>query len=112
MILLAQTGQGIAHAHLKAAVPAVNGSVPSGPSELDLTFSEGVDLKFTGLTITGPGKTAVATGAAILRAGSTTTLVVPIAAPPLRPGTYVVAWHALSTDGHKTSGTYTFAVGP
>lgn len=109
--LLCQTGPVLAHAHLKAAVPAVNGTVATAPPELDLTFSEGVELKFTGCRITGPDKAAVPTGTATLAPGGDTTLVVPVATP-LRPGSYTVAWHALSTDGHKTSGTYTFAVGP
>lgn len=109
--LLCQTAPGLAHAHLKAAVPAVNGTVPTGPTELELTFSEGIELKFTGVKITGPGKAAVPTGAATLGTTGDTTLVVPVA-PPLQPGSYTVAWHALSTDGHKTSGTYSFAVRP
>lgn len=110
--LLCQTGPGFAHAHLKAAVPVVDGTVPTGPVEIELTFSEGVDLRFTGLKITGPGKMAVPTGAAALGGGGDTTLVVPVSPPPLRPGAYTVSWHALSTDGHKTSGTYTFSVKP
>ena len=36
-------------------------------------------------------------------------LLVPLSAP-LTAGTYTVAWHALSSDGHKTTGTYSFIV--
>jgi methionine-rich copper-binding protein CopC len=28
----------------------------------------------------------------------------------LAAGTYQVSWHALSNDGHKTKGTYSFVV--
>jgi copper resistance protein C len=101
----------LAHAHLESATPAVNGTVAIAPSELDLTFSEGVNPKFTGAKVTGPGKAAVVTGAARLRAGGDTTLVVPISAP-LAAGTYKVDWHALATDGHKTTGSYSFTVKP
>lgn len=100
-----------AHAHLKSAIPAVDGTVATAPTELDLTFSEGLNLKFTGVKVTGPAKAAVATGAATIGAGDDTTLVVPVS-NTLAAGSYAVAWHALSTDGHKTSGRYTFTVKP
>ena len=110
VVALGLTGQAFAHAHLKSAVPAVDSTVTTAPTELDLTFTEGVNLKFTGVTVTGPDKAAVATGEATLKGGDTT-LTVPISGT-LAAGAYTVAWHALSTDGHKTNGTYTFAVKP
>jgi methionine-rich copper-binding protein CopC len=30
----------------------------------------------------------------------------------LAPGAYTVEWHALSADGHKTNGAFTFTVKP
>ena len=109
--LVAVSAPAFAHAHLTSATPAVNGIVATAPTELDLKFSEGLNLKFTGVKITGPAKAAVATGDAALSAGDDTTLVVPVSGT-LAPGSYAVAWHALSTDGHKTSGIYTFTVKP
>ena len=100
-----------AHAHLKSATPAMNGSVATAPSELDLTFSEGVNPKFTGVKVKGPDKAAVSTGEAALGQGGDTTLVVPVSAT-LPAGTYTVDWHALATDGHKTNGSYKFTVKP
>lgn len=109
--LLAASAPAFAHAHLKSAVPAIGGIVATPPAELHLTFSEGLNLKFTGVTVTGPAKGAIATGEAALGAGGDTTLVVPIP-DTLAAGSYTVAWHALSSDGHKTSGTYRFTVKP
>lgn len=100
-----------AHAHLKSATPATDATIATPPTELDLTFSEGVNPNFTGVTLRGPDKTAVATGPATLGAGRDTTLVVPVPAP-LAAGTYTVDWHALATDGHKTSGSYHFTIKP
>ena len=100
-----------AHAHLKSATPATDGTIATPPTQLDLTFSEGVNPKFTGVTLTGPDKAAVATGPATLGAGGDTTLVVPVPTP-LAAGTYMVDWHALATDGHKTTGSYRFTVKP
>ncbi|HEX4765537.1 MAG TPA: copper homeostasis periplasmic binding protein CopC [Lichenihabitans sp.] len=111
LCFIALTGQAFAHAHLKSATPPMGETVAAAPSELDLMFSEGLNLKFTGVKVTGPGKKAVATGDASLGAGGDTTLVVPVSAP-LSAGTYTVSWHALSTDGHKTSGSYKFTVKP
>lgn len=100
-----------AHAHLKAALPPINGTVATAPSELDLTFSEGLNLKFTDVKVTGPDRKTVPTGDASLGPGGDATLSVPVPGP-LAAGTYTVAWHALSTDGHKTSGAYTFTLKP
>ena len=104
-------GQAFAHAHLKSAVPADKETVAKTPATLQLKFSEGVDLGFTGVTVTGPGKAAVATGTGSHVAGDDATLSVPLSAT-LAPGRYTVNWHALATDGHKTSGSYSFTVKP
>ena len=79
------------------------------PSKLDLRFTEGLNLAFTGVSVEGPDSAAVATGQASLETGDDRTLVVPVE-KPLGPGKYTVSWHALSRDGHKTSGTYSFTV--
>ena len=105
------TSPAFAHAHLKAAVPAAGSTVAASPAELDLTFSEGLNLKFTGLKVTGPSKTSVPTGEAKLGAKDDTSLIVPLNGT-LEPGTYKVDWHALSSDGHKTSGSYSFTLKP
>jgi methionine-rich copper-binding protein CopC len=107
---LALTGQAWAHAHLTSATPAAGATVAAAPTELDLTFSEDVNLKFTGVKVTGPGKASVKTGEPMLMGGKTTVMV-PIAGT-LAAGVYTVAWHALAADGHKTSGTYSFTIKP
>lgn len=109
--LLSVSAPAFAHAHLKSATPPVNGTVATAPTELDLVFSEGLNLKFTGAKLAGADKKAVPTGDASLGTGGDTTLVVPVTAA-LDAGVYTVSWHALSTDGHKTTGTYKFTVKP
>lgn len=105
--IVALASPAFAHAHLKAAVPAA-GSKGATPSELDLTFTEALNLKFSGVKVSGPDKIPVSLGDAMLM-NKNTTLMVPVAGP-LLPGTYTVEWHALSDDGHKTNGSYTFTV--
>ena len=48
-----------AHAQLEKATPPVGGTV-SPPSEIRLEFSEGVELRFTKVTLSGPGGADVA----------------------------------------------------
>jgi copper resistance protein C len=105
---LALTGQALAHAHLLSSAPPANGTVATSPTELDLKFSEDLNLKFSGAGLTGPGNVVVPTGQPTLIGGDTT-LMVPISGT-LAPGDYAVAWHALSADGHKTNGSYRFTV--
>jgi copper resistance protein C len=54
--------QAFAHAQLEKATPAVGGTV-GGPSEIRLEFSEGVEPKFSKVSLSGPGG-AVPLGAA------------------------------------------------
>lgn len=96
-----------AHAHLVSVVPA-NGATVTAPASLVLTFSEGLVANFTGIVVTGPGGVA-AIAASSLDPQDDKVLDVTLTAP-LAAGSYSVAWHALSTDGHKTEGTYAFTV--
>lgn len=96
-----------AHAHLESATPADKATV-AAPSELDLNFSEDLNLKFTGIKVTGPAKAAVKTGEGMLM-NANKTLMVPVSGT-LAAGSYKVEWHALSADGHKTKGSYSFTV--
>ena len=108
-VVLGFSGQAFAHAHLKSSVPADNSSV-AAPSELDLTFSEELNIKFSGAKVTALDGKEVKLGDIMLMDGRKI-LMVPFAGT-LAPGVYKVDWHVLSTDGHKTNGTYTFTVTP
>ncbi len=99
-----------AHAHLIAESPAANAVVTS-PLTLVLRFSEGVQLAFTGIVLDAPDGKALAVGTGTLDPSSDTILTVPINGK-LAVGHYAVTWHALSTDGHKTTGSYGFTVKP
>ncbi|RRI06537.1 hypothetical protein EH240_04460 [Mesorhizobium tamadayense] len=100
-------GAASAHAKLVSATPAAGSMATPAPTELKLKFSEGVELKFTGVKVVGPKKDAVATGPATLDPKDNTLLIVPFKAA-LPDGKYTVDWHVLSTDGHKTKGSYSF----
>jgi len=97
-----------AHAHLQKSYPAADSVNSSAPTEIDITFSEGVNLKFTGATLTGPDGKAVPLGDGMLMGGDALWMA-PITGT-LGAGVYTVDWHALAADGHKTTGSFTFTV--
>jgi methionine-rich copper-binding protein CopC len=101
--------QAFAHAQLEKATPAVGGTVASA-NEIRLEFSEGVEPKFSKVSVTGPGG-AVPLGAAKTESGNQAVLIVPIA-KPLSAGEYKVHWQAVSVDTHHTQGTFEFTVKP
>ena len=81
-----------AHAQLEKATPPVGGTV-SPPTEIRLEFSEGVESKFSAITLTGGDGASVPLGAAKVEAGHNGVLVAAIGRA-LSPGVYTVHWRA------------------
>ncbi len=102
--------QASAHAHLAESVPSDKSTVESAPAAVKMTFTESLNLKFSGIKLIGPKKAAVKTGEASLT-DQDKGLTVPVS-DALAAGSYTVEWHVLSSDGHKTSGTFSFTVKP
>ena len=100
--------QAYAHARLISSTPAANGTV-APPSEIRLEFSEGVEPRFSGVTLSAAPGGAAELGVASVEAGYPDVLIVPIA-KPITPGVYTVHWHAVSADTHRTQGTFKFTV--
>jgi len=94
-----------AHARLDSASPAVGSTVSSSPGQVTLHFSEGLEPKFSGASVSGPSGARADSGSTA--SGST----IQIRVKNLGPGTYTVNWHALSVDTHKTQGSFSFHVG-
>ena len=97
-----------AHARLVGANPAAGATV-SAPTEIQLEFSEGVESRFSGLTLTAAGGAPAQLGPATIEAGHQNVLIVPVA-KLLSPGAYTLHWHAVSVDTHHTQGTFAFTV--
>ena len=98
-----------AHAQLEKANPPVGGTV-SSPSEIRIKFTEGLEAKFSGIALSGPGG-AAPLGAVRVDPADNSVLIVKIG-KPLAPGTYTVKWHAVSIDTHHTQGDFDFTVKP
>ncbi len=113
LAMLNLAGVAQAHPRLVSASPAPNATV-AAPARVELRFSEKLMPKFSGadLLMTGHGGKAhapmkVASAATVARDGRT--LVI---APRSRlgAGTYSIAWHVVSADTHRITGTHAFAV--
>ena len=100
-----------AHAQLQKAVPAVGGTVTASPTEIRLKFSEGVEPRFSGVTLATEAGVAQPTGKPTLDPADDSVLVAPVS-QALKPGVYTVTWHAVSVDTHKTQGSFNFTVAP
>ena len=98
----------LAHAFLEGAVPPVGGTVTGAPREIRLTFSEGVEPRFSGIELSAEDGRAIATEPARIDPSDNKELVLPL--PPLPPGHYHVHWHVVSVDTHRTEGDYNFEV--
>lgn len=110
---LGATTAAFAHAHLQSQLPAADSTVTSA-KELRLTFSEGVEEKFTKISITstGGGKTAVEAAPTVSTDPADKKILIVTPAAPLAAGQYKVEWHAVSVDTHKSAGSYSFTVSP
>jgi methionine-rich copper-binding protein CopC len=96
-----------AHAMLERAAPAAGAVLAKSPGTLTLQFSEALEPAFSGVVVTDDAGRSVTAGAP---SASGDKMTVPL--EPLKPGTYRVAWHAVSVDSHKTEGSYAFTVRP
>jgi methionine-rich copper-binding protein CopC len=98
-----------AHAFLKQASPAVGSTVPA-PTDVVITFTEGVEPAFSSIVVQDSKGDRVDTGDVHAASGDGLKLAVEL--KPLVPGAYTVIWHATSVDTHKTEGRFVFTVGP
>lgn len=97
-----------AHAELVTASPRVGSTVPAPPTEVRLSFSEGVEPHFSGIEVTGDDGRSVTAGR-VQAQGSEMRIAL---ARGLPPGRYRVTWHVVSVDTHRTQGSFTFEVRP
>jgi methionine-rich copper-binding protein CopC len=100
-----------AHALLKQATPAVGGTVATSPSEIRIKFSEGVEPRFSSIAVATAAGAPAPIGKPSVDPADASVLIAPVA-QPLKPGVYKVTWHVVSTDTHKTQGSFEFTVAP
>ncbi len=97
-----------AHAHLVSSLPAVGGTA-SPTDTIRLTFSEGIEIKFSKVEVKmddgmdmGPAKIAL---------DPADDKVVVVTLPqPLDAGVYKLHWQVVSVDTHRTQGDFSFTI--
>lgn len=100
-----------AHAHAGTSTPANDAVVKSMPANVTLTLTEGLEGAFSSMTLVDENGRAVPTAKSTLAPNDNKTMVLPIG-KELPAGAYTVKWQALSKDGHKTQGAWSFTVKP
>jgi copper resistance protein C len=111
LLLVATTAGSSARAHalLKRASPPAGSVISPGPGRLQLTFSEGVELAFSKVGIAINDGMSIMPRSVTLSPDDPATIIVSFG-KPLGPGHYIVTWHVLSVDTHRTQGHYDFTV--
>ena len=109
LVLTLAPGAALAHAFLRASVPAVGSTVRTAPGEVTIDFTESVEPAFSDIAVADAQGARVDRGAAHLDGGDARLAV---GLKPLPPGRYAVTWHATSTDTHHTQGGFGFTVAP
>jgi len=98
-----------AHAELRRSIPAVGTTVPTAPTEVQVNFSEPLVSPFSSIIVRDAAGNRVDKADTRVDPDDRTTMHVSL--QPLAPGNYTVLWRAVTTDTHRTEGTYGFRVG-
>ncbi|GGZ31186.1 copper homeostasis periplasmic binding protein CopC [Asticcacaulis endophyticus] len=106
MIAATVSTQALAHAKLQTAMPAAGSTGPS-PKTIMLHFNEKMAAKLSSFDITTADGAKIDVTPTVDSSGMMMT-----AKPkaPLAPGLYKVNWHAVTSDGHRVTGEFTFTV--
>ena len=103
-------GPAFAHAHLRSAEPAVDSTVATAPAAVSITYSEGIEPRFSTIEVQDAAGKRVDNNDAHLAPADNK--VFSVSLPSLPPGRYKVIWHATAVDTHKTEGTFGFTIKP
>ena len=98
-----------AHAVLLSESPRASSTVKEAPTQLELTFSENVEISFGSIKVFNEKGDRVDIGVPRHAASPPHTVVASL--PDLEVGAYVVTWRVVSADAHPVHGGFTFTVG-
>jgi methionine-rich copper-binding protein CopC len=99
-----------AHAFLERSSPPINSDLPAAPSAVTITFSEGVEPRFS--TIVVLDAQGVRVDKTDLHPTGNRGRQLTVSLPKLGAGKYTVIWHVTSMDTHETEGRFDFRVSP
>ena len=99
----------LAHAFPKTEEPPAGATLKATPTMVSITFTESVDAHFSGIVVENAEGQRADKGDTKRDPNNDRRLSVGLK-QPVASGSYKVIWHALSTDGHRTQGSYRFSV--
>lgn len=101
----------MAHDALSSTTPAADSVMTTAPETVSLSLTQpptdSASLNLSVITVTDGAGTTVSDGTVSVDGPTLSTKTA-----PGNPGTYTVAWRAVSSDGHPIEGKYTFMVQP
>jgi copper transport protein len=98
------------HAAIESTDPANGELLEEPPSQIVLRFTEPPDLDLTTVSVVDSSGADMPTGPPESAAGSNREILIHL--DPVPDGVYTVTWRTVSaTDGHVTSGAFSFGVG-
>ena len=80
-------------------------ALSAAPQEVTLTFTDTLEAAFSNLRVTDANGVEVSQGKAQVNGN-----VMRVSVKPLSAGIYKVNWRAVSTDTHKTEGSFAFSL--
>jgi copper transport protein len=103
-------GTASAHAKLLRTEPEASSLLDAPPQEIELYFSEGINLDISRLTLLDRSRNEYPLGPPTHIGGDSASMQA-VVQRTLGPGTYTVVWQVLSAvDGHVTTGSFAFRV--
>ncbi|MDI3256465.1 MAG: copper resistance protein CopC [Kyrpidia sp.] len=108
--VLAVPSKASAHAYLVRAMPAPGSTVPRMPAQIQLWFSDPLEVRFADVTVLAPDGKPIGAGPLTGDPHDAASLILPVHGST-GAGTYVVEWRVVSADGHPVAGHLTFSVG-
>jgi methionine-rich copper-binding protein CopC len=97
-----------AHALLLESAPPPGATLAAPPAHVRLRFNQRIDRRLGRLQLLG--QDGRVRDLPVVPAGPPDRLEAPL--PPLGPGRWVLRWHVVADDGHRTSGTVSFGIQP
>ncbi|MCE7001506.1 copper resistance protein CopC [Kibdelosporangium philippinense] len=104
--LLSTAAPALAHTSLKSSDPQKNSSINTVPSQIQLTFSEPVQVEPGAVSVAGPGGEQWTVGQVTVDKAVVTAPVTPIGPA----GQYTINWRVISGDGHPLTGKVPFTL--
>jgi methionine-rich copper-binding protein CopC len=98
-----------AHAQLRTAEPAAGATLSASPSQIACDCSEGVEPKFSRVSLANATGESFAVGRPTLDAVNHEILKMEVLTA-LKPAAYVMTRRVVSVDVHKTQGSFTLTL--